>query len=168
MGVKPKVFANHHRWFNNKRKRMSEYYIDGFTVGSNPASEGGYTITDQYGNILKQRFVKAESEEKLITNNYTEFLALGDCLKEFCKEGDKILTDSKNNISWANLRFPRKSKRRDLIPMAKQINDLLHKLNIKLEWVSRNENWAGIVNEGYMPFLDLKGLKTQKVAEFEK
>jgi ribonuclease HI len=134
---------------------MTKFYIDGFTTGSNPATEGGYTITDENGNVLKQRTIKSSQtetlfgkKEVLVTNNYTEFLALYDCLQEFCKDGDTIFTDSKNNISWANLRFPRKSKRRDLIPMAKQVNTLLHNLNIKLEWVSRNDNWAGLVNEG--------------------
>ena len=126
---------------------MSRYHIDGFTVGANPSTEGGYTITDQCGNILKQKFVKSEVDSKPLTNNYTEFLALHDCLKEFCKEGDTILTDSKNNINWANLHFPRKSKRRDLIPMAQKVNILLKKLNINLEWVSREDNWAGLANE---------------------
>jgi ribonuclease HI len=126
---------------------MSKYYIDGFTIGSNPSTDGGYTITDEYGNILKQRFVTSGINDKTITNNYTEFLSLHDCLYEFCKNGDSIFTDSTNNISWANLRFSRKSKRRDLIPMAQRIKKQLEELKINLSWVPRGDNWAGIVNE---------------------
>ena len=73
---------------------MSTYYIDGFTKLSNPSMEGGYTITDKNGNILKRKFVKSSEGEPLITNNYTEFLALHYCLESLAEYGDTILTDS--------------------------------------------------------------------------
>ena len=126
---------------------MSIYHIDGFTTGSNPSTDGGYTITDEYGNILKQKFVKSEGNEKLITNNYTEFLALHDCLVGFCKDGDTIFTDSQNNISWSAGKFNKKSKRRDLIPLALRVSTLIKDKSIHLEWVPREENFAGLVNE---------------------
>lgn len=126
---------------------MSQYYIDGFTIGSNPSTEGGYTITDQDGNILKQRFVKSGLGESQITNNFTEFLALHDCLIELCEYGDTIFTDSQNNISWATGKFNRKSKRRDLIPLALKVANNIKVKSINLEWVPREENYAGFVNE---------------------
>ncbi len=128
---------------------MTTYYIDGFTVGANPAKHGGYTITDEHGNILRQKFAKCQNN-RLLTNNYTEFLALYDCLAEFCADGDTIVTDSQNNLSWANLRFPRKSKRKDLLPMAREINAMVKKLGVKLEWVPRAQNLAGLANEKIM------------------
>lgn len=126
---------------------MNIYYIDGFTTLSNPSTKGGYTITDIGGNILKQKFVKSSDNLPTITNNYTEFLSLEDCLIEFCNKGDIIKTDSQNNIAWANLRFSRKSKRKDLIPMAQNISKLIKDKKVVLEWVSRDENYAGFVNE---------------------
>lgn len=128
-------------------RTMSKYFIDGFTTGSNPSTAGGYTITDQNGLILKQKFVKSGQDERPFTNNYTEFLAVLDCLKEFCKHGDTILTDSNNSISWAALRFPKGSKRKDLIPMAREVKELMDKLSITLEWIPRKKNLAGLVNE---------------------
>lgn len=121
------------------------HYVDGFTVGRNPSRQGGCTITDRDGNIVKQYFVKSLQDTE-ITNNYTEFLSLYLCL-EIANHGDIIYTDSMNSIAWSSGKFQKKSKRKDLIPLAKEINRLLSVKNITLTWVSRNSNLAGLVNE---------------------
>lgn len=121
------------------------YYIDGFTVGKNPAKIGGCTVTDNDGNIVKQCFVKSSSGDD-ITNNYTEFLSLYLAL-EIASIGDTILTDSMNSISWSSGRFQKKSKRKDLLPLAKEINRLIQDKCITLQWTSRGINQAGLVNE---------------------
>lgn len=129
------------------------YYIDGFTIGSNPSNEGGYTITDQNGNILKRKFVKSSQDNTLfgsttipITNNYTEFLALHDCLEEFCTYQDTIITDSQNSIAWSK-KINRKSKRKDLQYLSDSVKKLISNKATNIQWVARNLNLAGIANE---------------------
>lgn len=121
------------------------YYIDGFTLRSNPSTEGGYTITDKNGNILKQKFVKSSENEPLITNNYTEFLALHDCLL-IAEMYDTIFTDSQNSIAWSR-KINRKSKRKDLKSLSDSVKELIKDKCIDLQWVSRETNIAGLVNE---------------------
>lgn len=123
---------------------MSTYYIDGFTRWGNPTTEGGYTITDKDGNILARKFVKSTQEN--ITNNYTEFLALFYCLQNFCEVNDTVFTDSQNSIAWSSGHFNKKSKRKDLIPLAQTINRLIKDKFINLAWIPREENIAGFTN----------------------
>lgn len=125
---------------------MNRYYIDGYTVGSNPSKEGGYTITDSDGKIIEQRVLKSPSGEKTITNNYTEFAGLCRAV-EIASPGSTIITDSMNNISWINMKFPKKSKRKDLKPMAEIANQEFVAKSLIVEWVGRDYNLAGIVNE---------------------
>lgn len=113
---------------------------------SNPSTEGGYTITDSDGNILVRKFVKSSPGERLLTSNYTEFLGLFECLK-MCEAHDTIFTDSQNNIHWSTGKFRKKSRRKDLIPLAQEVNKLLTEKFITLEWVPRELNWAGLANE---------------------
>jgi ribonuclease HI len=126
------------------------YYIDGFTVGSNPCTKGGFSIADKDGNIEYQYFVKSR-EGKEITNNYTEFLGLYFCLTK-AEPNSIIYTDSMNNISWSRGKMNKKSKRKDLAPLARQVHNLLVGKNITLVWIGRDSNLAGISNDDNSSF----------------
>lgn len=123
----------------------NKYFIDGFTIKSNPSLKGGLTISTEDGNIVSQYFVMSR-DGSLITNNYTEFLALYKTL-EMCSQGDTIITDSQNSISWSKLHFPKKSHRKDLKNLARKINIMISEKNINLVYIARDLNIAGLINE---------------------
>lgn len=117
------------------------YYTDGFCIGSNPTDEGGYTITDETGKLVKSFKYKKRN----LTNNEVELQGVYICLKDYCKGGEKIITDSMNTILW--IRKPFSKKREDLMWIARDCQDMLKDKNVELEWMSREENRAGWYNE---------------------
>jgi len=121
------------------------YYVDGFNVGSNPSLTGGYTITDNTGKILLREILKG-TPDSLITCNEAEFRGLCKAI-ELAEPHSTIYTDSQNNINWLNLGFPKKSKRKDLIPLARQYNELYIAKSLNIVWTKRDDNLAGIQNE---------------------
>lgn len=122
------------------------YYIDGYTKESNPSTEGGYTITDKDGKIILQSILKSLDGSKTITNNYTEFVGLCEAIK-LAEPNSTIYTDSMNNLSWIDGGFPKKSKRKDLIPLAFEHHHIYKSKNITLSWCPREDNLAGHINE---------------------
>lgn len=119
------------------------YYFDGFTFYGNPSPKGGgYTVTDDHGNLIKRQ----EIYKIGFTNNEAELLG---CLfsAELASRGDVLVTDSKNTIAWTRSGNPK--ARPDLKETAGKIKELLKLKNLTLEWTPREENLAGILNETY-------------------
>lgn len=120
------------------------YYIDGYTIWSNPSETGGgYTIFDSNNNLIKTVEVLKEG----FTNNEAELIAVNECAK-LCEIGDTIITDSTNTIKWVSKKPNlKKKKRRDLYSIKLETFELIANKNINLVWKPREENLAGIYNE---------------------
>lgn len=120
---------------------MKILYADGFNIGSNPSKiGGGYTITDGHGNIVSQKRILKVG----FTNNEGELLGVLEALELIDNFGE-VYTDSTNTVAWVK---KGKSKARpDLNQECAKAKYLLEKKNIKLIWLSRDENLAGIENE---------------------
>jgi len=113
-------------------------YCDGYTVGNNPSTIGGYVIADHRG---KNIFSLEETDDNgAITNNEMELMGLfyACCIADnnYC-----ISTDSKNNIYWT--KRPVSKVRPDLMPLAILIAGIIREKNLKLIWEKRDKNLAG-------------------------
>jgi ribonuclease HI len=117
------------------------FFTDGFTIGSNPSDEGGYTIMDEKGKLLTSTRIK----KSRLTNNETELLGVYHCLLDYAKEGDVITTDSMNTIYWC--RNGKSKARQDLNDLMEECKNLLENKKVSLEWCSRDDNMAGWYNE---------------------
>jgi ribonuclease HI len=119
------------------------YYFDGFTLYGNPSPKGGgFTVTDVDGMLIKRQEVFKVG----MTNNEAELLG---CLfsAKLANHGDTLVTDSKNTIAWVRRGIPK--ARPDLTPEASEAKELIKLKNLTLEFVPREENLAGILNETY-------------------
>lgn len=118
-----------------------KYYTDGFCRAKNPSPYGGgYTITNESGNLIKQ----IEVEKAGFTNNEGELLGVLEASK-ICDMGDSISTDSMNTIGWVSVG---KSKSRpDLNPLLQEAKQIIAQKKINLMWERRDFNLAGIHNE---------------------
>lgn len=118
-------------------------YTDGFTFGPNPSSKGGgFTLTDEYGNQILRRTINKE----YFTCNEAELLGVLEAL-EIAEDKSIVFTDSWNTIYW--VRRGACKARPDLNEYALKANTLLINKGINLNWVKREENYAGILNEQY-------------------
>lgn len=119
------------------------YYFDGFTIWKNPSPKGGgFTVVDQYNNLI----IRKDIFKVGFTCNEAELLG---CLfsAELASHGDTLVTDSKNTIAWVKSGNPK--ARPDLKEVASKAKELIKLKVIKLEWVPREENLAGVYNEAY-------------------
>jgi len=117
------------------------YHCDGFVNGVNgTATSGGYTVFKN-GKFL---FYSNEENQNGFTNNEAELLGVLSCLLD-CKEGDQIITDSMNTLSW--IRSGKSKARSDLNKIMEEAKKLLHSKRINLYWRPREENQAGNYNE---------------------
>ena len=122
-----------------------EIHFDGFTIGHQPSNiGGGYSIVDQYNNILVARKVILKTH---FTSNEGE---LQGCLAaaELASWGDTLITDSMNTFYWVRSGNPK--ARPDLKGVAQAAKRAIQEKNLTLEWRRREENLAGHFNE--LPF----------------
>ena len=126
---------------------MAKYYVDGFTIASNPSKLGfGYTITDESGIVLQRESYRC-SLEVAATNNDAEFVGLWKAI-ELAPAGSTISSDSVVCIHWAERGKSYKNRvRQDLQPLRKYLYGLLKDKDIHLVWERRNFNLAGQYNE---------------------
>lgn len=123
-----------------------KYYTDGFMYGDNPSPiGGGYTITDENGELIHREVVKKEG----YTNNEAEIGGILWALRN-AETGDAISTDSMCCLTWAN---GGKSKARpDLKEILQECKKLMEEKAINLMWEGRDFNLAGIMNESSQEF----------------
>lgn len=120
---------------------MKILYADGFNIGNNPSKiGGGYTITDEHGTVIMRQTIYKENW----TNNEAELLGVLEALK-LADSGAEVYTDSMNTIHWVKSGRPK--ARPDLTPQAQEANNLVKRKNIKLLFIRREENLAGLENE---------------------
>jgi len=120
---------------------MKILYADGFNIGGNPSRVGGgYTITDEHGTVICQETIIKSG----LTNNEGELLGVLAAL-EMADYGAEVYTDSMNTIRWVKSANPK--ARPDLREECEQAHWLVEEKQIKLLFVPRDENLAGIENE---------------------
>ena len=124
-----------------------KYYTDGYTEFSNPSlTGGGFTITDNSGNLIKTQQIKKVK----FTNNEAELLGVRECLNK-CEYEDEISTDSNIVICWLregnkNI-YKKKFPRPDLISVIEDCKKIINSKSIDVYWEGRDFNLAGIYNE---------------------
>jgi ribonuclease HI len=118
---------------------MSSFFVDGFSN----AKICGYIVTDPDGNILKQEIFKA----KKYTNNQTEYLAVIAACK-LADFNDILYLDSQLVVGHSLRGW--KQNCAQLIPLCNIVKSYIKQKNLKLRWVSRKENVAGIYVEKNM------------------
>jgi ribonuclease HI len=117
------------------------YHTDCFVYGGNPSPKGGgFTITDEMGNLLWQ----VEKLKPGFTNNEGELLGVLHAAM-LASHGDTIVTDSQNTIAWTRSGKPK--ARPDLIFPAALAKDLIRLKSLSLVWKPREQNAAGVYNE---------------------
>jgi hypothetical protein len=117
------------------------YYVDGFTIGSNPSPDGGgFTVTDEQGEVIEQQFFK----KKDFTNNEGELLGL-DYACMVCNSGDTIRSDSRTALAW--VKSGKCKGRPDLWSIVIRAKMLVEKKSLVLAWTPRESNRAGHVND---------------------
>jgi len=135
-----------------------KYYIDGFTFGGNPGYGGGYTIVNEFGDLIDRKQVFKDN----FTNNEGEVLGLKRAI-EIAKSGDIISTDSQNNLYW--LCSGSSEKRPDLNKELAHSKSMLFDSGITILWERREYNLAGIYNE--QEIVTKEDIETSKNAEIE-
>jgi hypothetical protein len=119
------------------------YHTDCFVYGGNPSSKGGgFTITDEQGNLLWQ----VEKLKPGFTNNEGELLGVLYAAM-LASHGDTIVTDSQNTIAWTKSGKPK--ARPDLTSFAALAKRLIALKSLSLMWTPRQQNKAGIYNENH-------------------
>jgi len=135
-----------------------KYYIDGFTLGGNPGHGGGYTIVNEYGDLIEQKTHYKQG----YTNNEGEVHGLKRAI-QIAKQGDIISTDSQNNLYW--LCSGSSETRKDLNDLLSESKSLLNGSEIKIIWERREYNLAGILNENKV--ITKEDIDKSKNAEIE-
>jgi|ERR1035441_100156 hypothetical protein len=119
------------------------YHCDCFVYGGNPSDKGGgFTITDEQGNLLWQ----VEKLKPGFTNNEGELLGVLYAAM-LASHGDTIVTDSQNTIAWTRSGNPK--ARPDLRSFAGLAKKLISLKTLTLIWKPREENAAGVYNENH-------------------
>jgi hypothetical protein len=125
------------------------YHCDCFVYGGNPSDKGGgFTITDEQGNLLWQ----VEKLKPGFTNNEGELLGVLYAAM-LASHGDTIVTDSQNTIAWTRSGNPK--ARPDLKNFAALAKKLVALKRLAVVWKPREENAAGIYNEEHRASLVL-------------
>lgn len=124
-----------------------KWFVDGFTYRSNPSEiGGGFTIFDDTKLVLRKEILKPH-----FTSNEAELLGVLECAK-LASKNDEINTDSRNTLAWVKSGKPK--ARPDLAPQAMEAKDLIKFKELKVIWIARADNWAGIHNDNNpIPFL---------------
>lgn len=121
---------------------MKIYYTDCFVIGSRNPSDigGGYTITNEHGTVIEQSTIY----KKGFTNNEGEILGVIRCI-DIADSNSEIYTDSKVACAW--IRDGKTKARKDLTEILGNAKRKLEEKKLKLIWIGRDENLAGIYNE---------------------
>lgn len=106
-----------------------------YTDGSKSSMGCKIAVTDEAGNLLYGK----DFEEDL-TNNELEYEGIVACL-ELCANDDLILTDAKLCVEQVKGNY--EIKKKNLEPYVLKIREIIKDKNIKIEWISREENPAG-------------------------
>lgn len=118
-----------------------KYYADCYVYGGNPSDKGGgFTVTDEKGNLLHQE----ELLKPAFTNNEGELLGVLFAVM-LASHGDTVVTDSQNTIAWIKSGDPK--ARPDLKEFAALAKRLCALKNVTVTWVARDQNLAGVYNE---------------------
>ena len=121
---------------------MNIYYTDCFVLGTNPSDKGGgYTITDHIGKIIHKETIY----KKGFTNNEGEVLGIIKAI-ELCEPTSEIYSDSSCAIAW--IRKGKSKVRSDLNEILSKGKEMAREKKCEVIWISREENLAGLVNEG--------------------
>ena len=125
------------------------FHADCFIYGGNPSKKGGgYTITDERGELILQ-------EEVLkcgFTNNEGELLGVLKALM-LASHGDTVVTDSQNAIAWIKSGKPK--ARPDLTEFAALAKKLAAHKGVSVRWTPRAQNAAGVYNEQHQAHVTL-------------
>lgn len=122
---------------------MGSIFTDGFTFDSNPSpTGGGFTITDNCGRLISRRRIHRSG----LTNNEAEVRGLAYAVR-IAEEGDIVLSDSQVAIGW--VLGGESGARPDLNDRLRRANDRMRKKHLRLKFVRRAENPAGVYNELY-------------------
>jgi len=119
---------------------IESLYSDGYTILKNPSDIGG-------GFIIigtKKLFYEERIEKVGLTNNEAELLGVYKAL-QLADKGAIVYTDSRNTMAWIKSGKPR--ARMDLQSICQEAKKLKKAKDITLEWVSRDDNDAGIYIE---------------------
>ena len=118
------------------------YYVDGFTIKSNPSKiGGGFTVVDEAGKLIHR-----QEYRRWFTNNEGELQGIY-FAAQLAKRGDTIFTDSQIARNWV-LRG-NSGGRPDLRHVAGQAQFWVSDKRLQLRWVRRDQNLAGVWNEQY-------------------
>lgn len=120
---------------------MKILYTDGFTLGKNPSNlGGGFVLVNEHGiEVGRQTFYK-----KGYTNNEGELMGVL-FATELIEPGGEIYTDSMNTVHWVtNCRC---KARPDLKPAAQTAKINILEKKLKLIWLPREHNLAGLLLE---------------------
>ena len=116
-------------------------YCDGFTEYSNPSrTGGGWVVFSEDETILEIGCIKKSG----FTSNEAELLGIQKAL-QIAQQNDEVRTDSMNNLAW--IKSCKSKVRADLMPIMKECNELQKNKNIKLTFVPRDKNLAGVFIE---------------------
>ena len=116
------------------------YFVDGFTVGSNPSRVGGgFTVVDENNNLIERREVR-----RYFTNNEGELLGISFAV-HLAQPGDEVITDSQCAQAW--VRAGRSKARPDLSELCSTTKSVAAEKHLQIRWVRRENNLAGIYNE---------------------
>jgi ribonuclease HI len=117
------------------------YYVDGFTIDSNPSTKGGgYAIVNGENHVVSCVCL----ERTKFTNNEAELLGLHTAL-EVATAGMTVYTDSFCALAWVS---KGKCKARpDLAKFAAEAQFNLRSKGIDLRLIPREKNLAGIMIE---------------------
>lgn len=95
-------------------------------------------ITDENGMVLE--FIETNEDK---TNNQMEYKALLITLLNYANKGDEILTDSQLIVGHLIKNWKIKAEHLKLI--VEECKKLVEMKEIKISWIPRNENKAGII-----------------------
>lgn len=117
------------------------YYVDGFTIRSNPSLiGGGFTIMNERGIIIKRE----ERQQPGFTNNEGELLGIAHACVE-AHPGDTIISDSRIAVKWVER--GKSGSRFDLKDICLLARELIHIKQLKVLWEGRETNLAGQYND---------------------
>ena len=124
---------------------MTTIHSDGFQFHSNPSPVGGgFTLIDGDGNIVERKTILKVG----MTCNEAELLGVVRAVELIESEGT-VFTDSKVIAHW--VRRGRARSRPDLNEVIRKCKEQIEKKKVKIKFVPRNENLAGIYNERHRP-----------------
>lgn len=119
-----------------KRDQIMKYYTDGSGTNGKTSS---YCVLSENGDVVKHITIPGNS-----TNNEMEYRAMIEALK-ICKDGDIIFSDSQLIIYQLTGVYKIKEPR--LRILAAEAFEIMKNKDVKIGWIRRENNLAGIFLE---------------------